>query len=92
MQHKLEGLTVLDMQVSFDETIKAMSSSGTAMLVQKEFEVIRNAHLTGAATEFQIQTMWRSSSTWHSNTNRWGLMPWKHQTKSKGFCRGWGMR
>eukprot|EP00973_Karenia_brevis_P002037 277264-Karenia_brevis.AAC.1 len=34
-----------------------MISTSTAMLVQKEVEVIRMAHLTGAAAEFQIQKL-----------------------------------
>eukprot|EP00973_Karenia_brevis_P078325 10876041-Karenia_brevis.AAC.1 len=55
MQHKLEWLPELDMQASDQETIKLMCSTSAAMLVQKEFEVIRMAHLTGTATEFQIQ-------------------------------------
>eukprot|EP00973_Karenia_brevis_P048688 6756594-Karenia_brevis.AAC.1 len=28
------------------------------MLIQEEFEVLRQAHLNGAATEFQIQKIW----------------------------------
>eukprot|EP00973_Karenia_brevis_P090274 12401758-Karenia_brevis.AAC.1 len=48
----------LDMQVSDPETNSALIPTSTAMLIQKEFEVIRQAHLNGAATEFQIQKMW----------------------------------
>eukprot|EP00973_Karenia_brevis_P056721 7892232-Karenia_brevis.AAC.1 len=28
------------------------------MLIQQEFEVIRQAHLNGAATELQLQKLW----------------------------------
>eukprot|EP00973_Karenia_brevis_P027330 3768042-Karenia_brevis.AAC.1 len=47
-----------DMKASDEETIKAMSCTSTARMVQKEFDIIRMAHLTGAATEFQIQKVW----------------------------------
>eukprot|EP00973_Karenia_brevis_P046264 6414237-Karenia_brevis.AAC.1 len=58
MQHKLEWMAGLDMQVSDPVTNSALISTSTALLIQKEFEVIRQAHLNGAATEFQIQKMW----------------------------------
>eukprot|EP00973_Karenia_brevis_P057850 8053171-Karenia_brevis.AAC.1 len=55
MQHQMEWLPALDMQASDEETFKAMSSTSTGRMVQKEFDIIRMAHLPGAATEFQNQ-------------------------------------
>eukprot|EP00973_Karenia_brevis_P050406 6995900-Karenia_brevis.AAC.1 len=58
MQHQMEWLPALDMKASVEETIKAMSCTSTARIVQKEFDTIRMAHLTGAAIEFQTQKVW----------------------------------
>eukprot|EP00973_Karenia_brevis_P070581 9811519-Karenia_brevis.AAC.1 len=46
------------MQAADQDTVKAMSCTNTARLVQKEFNAIRVAHMAGAAAEFQIYKIW----------------------------------
>eukprot|EP00973_Karenia_brevis_P088505 12272722-Karenia_brevis.AAC.1 len=58
MRDRLEGLVKLDMQVTDPNTNAAILSNSAAMLIQKEYEVLRQAHQHGAATEFQIQKIW----------------------------------
>eukprot|EP00973_Karenia_brevis_P005354 730956-Karenia_brevis.AAC.1 len=80
------------MEASDEATVKAMSSTGTARMVQKEFNSIRMAHLTGAATEFQIQKVWECPNTWVLNTKQLMLRHWKHPISYKQLCKGWGRR
>eukprot|EP00973_Karenia_brevis_P063068 8768839-Karenia_brevis.AAC.1 len=58
MRNKLEMMAQLDMMVTDPQTNAALVSSSTATFIQKEYEVLRQAHQDGAATEFQIQKVW----------------------------------
>eukprot|EP00973_Karenia_brevis_P057950 8067601-Karenia_brevis.AAC.1 len=55
MRSRLKGMAKLDMQVTDPQTNVALVSNSTGRLIQKEYEVLRQAHQHGAATEFQIQ-------------------------------------